>query len=63
VNRAQLQKLAEEKVLDALALLAAGRWAGAYYLAGYAVECGLKSSVLRHLDATGIIFRDREYLK
>ncbi len=28
---------------DAEVLLDAGQWSGAYYLAGYAVECGLKA--------------------
>ncbi|MDY3561554.1 hypothetical protein R5W23_002832 [Gemmata sp. JC673] len=63
MNRPHLQKLAEERLLDAQALLAAERWSAAYYLAGYTVECGLKSCVLRHLDATGAIFTDAEYLK
>lgn len=52
MNRAQLQQLAKERLLDAKALLAARRWAGAYYLAGYAVECGLKSCIIRHLMRT-----------
>jgi hypothetical protein len=43
VNRTDLQQLAEERVRDAGALLKAGQWSGAYYLAGYAVECGLKA--------------------
>ncbi|MBY0232822.1 MAG: hypothetical protein K2W96_26365 [Gemmataceae bacterium] len=63
MNRPQLQALALERILDAEALLVAGRWAAAYYLTGYAVECGLKSCVLRYLDSTGVIFRDRDYLK
>ena len=47
MNRIQLQQLAEERLLDADALLLAGRWSGAYYLAGYAVECGLKACVAK----------------
>jgi hypothetical protein len=61
VNRAELKQLAEDRVLDAQALLAAGRWSGAYYLAGYAVECGLKACVLAHVERTGIIFVDKKY--
>src|SRR5437879_4673411 len=45
VNRAAWQKLASERVKDAKALLKIKRWAAAYYLAGYAVECGLKSCI------------------
>ena len=42
-NRSSLQNLANERIKDAEALLIAGRWSGAYYLAGYAVECALKA--------------------
>ena len=47
MNRADLQQLAEDRVLDAAALLHAGRWSGAYYLAGYAVECALKACIAK----------------
>jgi len=47
VNRAELQQLAEDRILDAAALLAAGRWSAAYYLAGYAVECALKACIAK----------------
>jgi HEPN domain-containing protein len=47
LNRADLQQLAEDRVLDADALLNAGRWSGAYYLSGYAVECALKACIAR----------------
>jgi hypothetical protein len=63
LNRVQWQNLTEERLLDAAALLAAGRWAAAYYLSGYAVECGLKSCILHHLEKTGAIFQNRKYLK
>ena len=43
MNRSSLQNLANERIKDAEALLMAGRWSGAYYLAGYAVECALKA--------------------
>jgi len=49
MNRADWQKLASERVKDAKALLKTKRWAGAYYLAGYAVECGLKSCIIAYL--------------
>jgi HEPN domain-containing protein len=47
VNRAEFQVLAEERAADAQALLEAGRWSGAYYLAGYAVECALKACIAK----------------
>ncbi len=34
-------------MLDAQALVAAGRWSGAYYLAGYGVECALKACLAK----------------
>jgi hypothetical protein len=61
VNRAQLRQLAEDRILDAACLLAGGRWAGAYYLAGYAVECGLKACIMAHVEAIGAIFQDRKF--
>ena len=50
MNRADFQQLAEDRILDAGALLAAGRWSGAYYLAGYAAECALKACVARQTN-------------
>lgn len=38
-----MQILAEARVEEEKALLKGGRWAAAYYLLGYAVECGLKA--------------------
>ena len=34
---------------------------GAYYLAGYAIECGLKACVLAYIERTGAIFDDRRF--
>lgn len=61
MNRADLQQLAEDRILDAQGPLGLGRWSGAYYLAGYAVECGLKSCVLAYIIQSGIIFDDKKY--
>lgn len=62
MNRFDFQQLAADRISDGEALLAAHRWAGAYYLAGYAVECGLKSCVLARVSqATEIIFEDRKF--
>ena len=52
MNRANLQQLAEKRLLESRALLAAGFPDGAYYLAGYAVECALKACIAK---------RTREY--
>jgi hypothetical protein len=61
VNKEELRQLGQERILDAKALLAARRWSGAYYLAGYAVECALKACVLGFVEKTGVIFEDRKY--
>ena len=62
VNRSEFQKLARERIADAKSLLAAKRWSAAYYLAGYGVECALKSCVLNHLASSAeVIFEDRRY--
>ncbi len=52
MNRATLQQLSDERIGDARALLAANQWLGAYSLAGYALECALKSCVLAYIDQT-----------
>src|SRR3989441_578281 len=46
--------LANDRIADAKALLAAKRWPGAYYLAGYAVECALKSCIIRRLMSSDL---------
>jgi len=61
VNRAEFRQLAEDRVINAEILLAAGRWSAAYYLAGYAVECGLKACILGYVESSGIIFEDKKY--
>jgi HEPN domain-containing protein len=62
MDRSDFQNLAAEHIADAKALLAAKRWGGAYYLAGYAVECGLKACVLVRLSAeVGLVFEDRRF--
>jgi HEPN domain-containing protein len=47
MNRADLQQLAELRITEAKVLLDNGFYAGAYYLAGYAVECALKACIAR----------------
>ncbi len=59
MNRAELQTLTTERILDSEALLRAGRWSFAYYVAGYAVECALKSCLLSRMIDTGWIFQEK----
>jgi hypothetical protein len=49
VNRAELQELADLRIDEAVALLTLvpARPDGAYYLAGYAIECALKAAIAK----------------
>jgi len=47
VNRKNFQTLALERLSDAEALLNARKYSGAYYLAGYSIECALKACIAR----------------
>jgi HEPN domain-containing protein len=47
MNRTDFQNLAELRLEESKALLAAGFPDGAYYLAGYAVECALKACIAK----------------
>lgn len=63
-TRAEWQQLAEDRILDSQAHLVTevGRWSAAYYLIGYAVECGLKSCVLvRVATHPELIYQDRNF--
>jgi hypothetical protein len=59
VNQADLQSLAKARILDAEALLDGDRWSFAYYVAGYAVECALKSCLLARMIHTGWVFQEK----
>ncbi len=61
LTRVDLQRLAEIRIAEAGVILANGLWDGAYYLAGYAVECGLKACIMGYVERTGIIFEDKKY--
>lgn len=47
MNRVEFQILAAERLDDAAALLKTGRYSGAYYISGYAIECALKACIAR----------------
>lgn len=49
MNRSDLHRLADLRLTEARTLLAAGAFEGAYYLAGYAIECALKACVARQI--------------
>jgi HEPN domain-containing protein len=47
LSRADFQDLARTRVTEARALLRGGHYGGAYYLAGYAIECALKACIAK----------------
>lgn len=49
MNRRDFKRLAELRLGDAQALIQARRYSAAYYVAGYAVECGLKACIARQI--------------
>jgi HEPN domain-containing protein len=49
LKRIDLQHLAEAKLSDAELLFENGRYSNAYYLAGYAIEIGLKACISRRI--------------
>jgi HEPN domain-containing protein len=62
VTRKEWKRTAEERVRAAGILLKGRRWSAAYYLAGYAVECGLKACVLIYVRTNAdVIFREKKY--
>jgi len=61
VNRKDFQRLAETRLVDAQALLKSRRYDGAYYLAGYAVECALKACIAKRTKRYD--FPDLDFVK
>ena len=49
MNRKDLQRLTRLRLAEARVLLAAAKYDGAYYLAGYAVECALKACIAKQI--------------
>lgn len=47
VNRKDLQALAGSRIRESKILFKAGEYSGAYYLAGYSVECALKACIAK----------------
>jgi hypothetical protein len=47
MRRNEFQAMARTRLREARRLLTSGEPSGAYYLAGYAVECGLKAVIAR----------------
>jgi hypothetical protein len=60
-DRATFQRLAELRLSEARLLLANGLPSGAYYLAGYAIECALKAIIAADFRAN--VIPDPKYVR
>jgi hypothetical protein len=50
MNKSDLETLANIRISDAATLLAANQFDGAYYLAGYALECAFKACIAKKVN-------------
>ena len=50
MHRNEFRRLSRLRLLEARILLRAGAFQGAYYLAGYSVECALKACIANQFD-------------
>ena len=58
MNRIEFQQLADIRLRESGVLLSQGCFDGAYYLAGYAVECALKACIAKLTQAHDFPNRD-----
>lgn len=49
MNKDDLETLADIRVVEAKALLDIGKYEGAYYLAGYSLECAIKACIAKQV--------------
>ena len=59
MNRAELQKLARIRLRESRVLFRANEYNGAYYLAGYAIECALKACIAKSMRRYEFPDKDR----
>jgi HEPN domain-containing protein len=59
ISVGELDNIAQARIGDAKVLLAAGRFDGATYLCGYAVEVALKARICRVLILAGVPEHER----
>lgn len=59
MNREEFRSLSDVRLREAKALLDAGLFHGAYYLAGYAIECALKACICKQTRADDFPDKDR----
>jgi len=61
VNRQEFQVLAETRLVEAQVLFRNDRFDGAYYLAGYVIECALKACIAKRTRQDE--FPDKEFAR
>jgi HEPN domain-containing protein len=54
MNRRQLQQLSRIRIRETRTLLNNGNFSGAYYLAGYSIECAIKACISRSIRQSEI---------
>ena len=59
MNRSDLQRLSSARIREARILFDAGEFSGAYYLAGYSIECALKACFAKTVKRFDFPERDR----
>lgn len=57
----ELETIAQARLLDAEALIAAGRYDGASYICGYALELSLKARICKTLNWSGFPSSNNEF--
>jgi HEPN domain-containing protein len=62
MNRSDLQRLSNSRIRKAKTLLAAAEYSGAYYLAGYSVECALKACFAKTVKRYDFPGKNRVYI-
>lgn len=50
MNKTDLERLVDIRVSEAQVLLESGQYEGAYYLAGYALECAIKACICKQVS-------------
>jgi hypothetical protein len=63
VIKSDFQKLADLRIREAQILLQSGEPDGAYYLAGYAVECALKACIIRRALVEPGYWPDKKFVQ
>ena len=61
MNRLELHHISDIRIKEACILFQTGCFEGAYYLAGYSVECGLKACIAKQIREHD--FPDRKFIQ